>query len=55
MALDALREAIFAACKAALADFKQVREVHFVEEFPRATLEKVAKAELKRRLMEGGA
>ena len=55
VAQDALREAIFAACKAALADFKQVREVHFVEEFPRATLEKVAKAELKRRLMEGGA
>jgi crotonobetaine/carnitine-CoA ligase len=49
---ETLREAIFAACNSALADFKRVREVHCVPDFPRVTLEKVAKAELKRLLLE---
>ncbi len=37
-------------CAAQLADFKVPREVHLVDELPRSTLEKVAKAELRRRL-----
>ena len=41
---------IIAACRAQLADFKVVRAVHIVAEFPRATLEKVNKAELRKRL-----
>jgi crotonobetaine/carnitine-CoA ligase len=48
-----LTERISAACKEQLADFKQPRAVHLVRDLPRATLEKVAKAELRRRLNEG--
>jgi crotonobetaine/carnitine-CoA ligase len=44
--------AVIAACRAALADFKVPREVRVVAEMPRATLEKIAKAELRRRLRE---
>lgn len=46
----ALPAAVIAACRASLADFKVPREVHVVEEMPRATLEKIAKAELRKRL-----
>ena len=45
-----LPEAVIAACRAALADFKVPRAVHVIEDMPRATLEKIAKAELRRRL-----
>ena len=43
-------DAIVAACKAKLADFKVPRAVHLVDDFPRSTLEKVHKAELRKRL-----
>jgi crotonobetaine/carnitine-CoA ligase len=43
-----LHEAIMAACRSSLADFKQPREIRFVDELPRSTLEKVAKAELRK-------
>ncbi|WP_407177597.1 AMP-binding protein [Bradyrhizobium sp. STM 3562] len=41
---------IMAACRSALADFKQPREIRFVDDLPRSTLEKVAKAELRKLL-----
>lgn len=40
------------ACRAALADFKVPRSIRFVDDLPRATLEKVAKAQLRRLLAE---
>ena len=46
----ALVAAIEAACAASLADFKRPREVRVVDELPRSTLEKIAKAELRRLL-----
>jgi acyl-coenzyme A synthetase/AMP-(fatty) acid ligase len=45
-----LHDAVMAACRAALADFKVPREIRFVDEMPRSTLEKVAKAELRKML-----
>jgi crotonobetaine/carnitine-CoA ligase len=45
-----LHDTIMAACRNALADFKVPREIHFVDEMPRSTLEKVAKAELRKML-----
>jgi len=45
-------EAIYAACAAELADFKRVADVKIVKELPRSTLEKVAKADLRRQLRE---
>ncbi len=45
-----LGDQIAAACAAQLADFKRPREIRLVTELPRVTLEKVAKAELRRRL-----
>jgi carnitine-CoA ligase len=39
------------ACQTALARFKQPAEVHVLNEFPRATLEKVAKAKLRASLV----
>jgi crotonobetaine/carnitine-CoA ligase len=45
-----LAQAIAAACAEQLADFKRPAEIRMVEDFPRATLEKIAKAELRRRL-----
>lgn len=41
---------IMAECKSKLADFKVPRAVHLVEDFPRSTLEKIHKAELRKRL-----
>ncbi len=45
-----LHDSVMDACRAALADFKVPREVRFVDEMPRSTLEKVAKAELRKML-----
>jgi crotonobetaine/carnitine-CoA ligase len=45
-----LHDNIMAACRSALADFKLPREIRFVNELPRSTLEKVAKAELRKLL-----
>ncbi|MGX7743201.1 AMP-binding protein [Rhodopseudomonas parapalustris] len=43
---------IAAACAAALADFKRPREIRLVDDMPRSTLEKVAKAELRKMLTD---
>jgi len=57
-ALDAeamkLAGRIAAACRAQLADFKCPHEVRLVTELPRSTLEKIAKAELRRQLAAEG-
>jgi crotonobetaine/carnitine-CoA ligase len=45
-----LDDDILRACKNALADFKVPREVRLVDDMPRSTLEKVAKAELRKLL-----
>jgi carnitine-CoA ligase len=45
-----LHDTVMAACRKALADFKVPREIRFVDEMPRSTLEKVAKAELRKML-----
>lgn len=45
-----LADRVAAACAAQLADFKRPHEIRMVDDFPRATLEKIAKAELRRRL-----
>jgi carnitine-CoA ligase len=45
-----LHATIMAACRNSLADFKLPRELRFVDEMPRSTLEKVAKAELRKML-----
>jgi crotonobetaine/carnitine-CoA ligase len=45
-----LHDSIMTACRGALADFKVPREIRFVDEMPRSTLEKVAKAELRKML-----
>jgi carnitine-CoA ligase len=42
-----LVERITAACVKSLGGFKMLREVRVVEEFPRATLEKISKAKLR--------
>jgi crotonobetaine/carnitine-CoA ligase len=52
-ARDALMRAIEASCASALADFKRPREIRIVDDFPRSTLEKIAKAELRKLLATG--
>jgi carnitine-CoA ligase len=42
-----LQDKVMAACRKSLADFKVPREIRLVDEMPRSTLEKVAKAELR--------
>lgn len=49
-AAAALTGAIDAACTRALAGFKRPREVRIVDELPRSTLEKIAKAQLRQLL-----
>lgn len=48
-AADVLQR-VQAACDAQLADFKRPREIRLVEDFPRSTLEKISKAQLRRLL-----
>jgi carnitine-CoA ligase len=45
-----LQDRVMAACRKSLADFKVPKEIRLVDEMPRATLEKVAKAELRKLL-----
>jgi len=47
-----LEKAIIEQCTAHLADFKVPRAVYVVDEFPRATLDKVAKNKLRERADE---
>jgi len=47
---DEVRAAVMARCEAELSKFKRPREVRFLEEFPRATLNKIAKAKLRETL-----
>ncbi|WP_420559871.1 AMP-binding protein [Tepidicaulis sp.] len=49
-----LKDDVMAACKKGLADFKQPRELRIVDELPRSTLEKIAKAELRKILDADG-
>ncbi|WP_293553585.1 AMP-binding protein [Parvibaculum sp.] len=43
-----LKEQVMAACRKGLADFKHPRDIRIVSELPRSTLEKIAKAELRK-------
>jgi crotonobetaine/carnitine-CoA ligase len=43
-----LHDRVMAACRKGLADFKVPREIRLVDDMPRSTLEKVAKAELRK-------
>jgi len=43
-----LKDRILAACATGLADFKRPRDVRLVDALPRSTLEKIAKAELRK-------
>ena len=45
-----LQDRVMTVCRTSLADFKVPREIRFVDELPRSTLEKVAKAELRKML-----
>lgn len=44
---DGLAATILAACRERLADFKVPRDIHFVETFPRSTLNKISKKDLR--------
>lgn len=43
-----LKERVMAACRKSLADFKVPRDIRIVDTLPRSTLEKIAKAELRK-------
>ena len=47
-----LTQEIHTRCEQALADFKRPREIVFVDEFPRATLNKISKAQLRTQLLQ---
>ncbi len=49
-AADALKERVRKACAEELADFKQPRDIIILDAFPRSTLEKIAKNELRKML-----
>ncbi len=49
-----LKDQVMAACRKGLADFKVPRDIRIVTDLPRSTLEKIAKAEL-RKLVEAEA
>jgi carnitine-CoA ligase len=49
---EGLAQEVVAACAGQLADFKVPREVHLVDDFPRSTLEKIAKAKLRATLSQ---
>jgi len=48
---DALAEKILISCRENLADFKVPVEVIFLEDFPRAELNKIAKSKLRDKLV----
>jgi carnitine-CoA ligase len=50
-----LADRVAAACVARLADFKRPHAVRLVDDFPRSTLEKIAKAQLRQRLLDEAA
>jgi carnitine-CoA ligase len=54
-AADGLAERVATACAGQLADFKRPHEVRLVKQFPRSTLEKIAKAALRQQLLNEGA
>ncbi|BAT60702.1 putative sulfoacetate--CoA ligase [Variibacter gotjawalensis] len=54
-AAPGLGDTVLAACTKALASFKHPREVRIVDSFPRATLEKIAKNELRKMLADESA
>ena len=49
---DALTDRILAHCQEKLADFKMPRSIHVVDDFPRSTLDRIAKNKLRDRLPE---
>ena len=49
-AQPALRERLVQECVEKLASFKRPVEIRFVDDFPRSTLEKIAKAQLREML-----
>ncbi len=51
---DALIASITVACETNLSDFKLPKEIFIVDELPRATLGKIAKAELRKKLEPAG-
>ena len=46
----AVKQALLDHCQQNLADFKMIRDVHIVDDFPRSTLHKIAKNQLRERL-----
>lgn len=50
---EAFVRAVTEACAKQLADFKRPREVRLVDDFPRSTLDKIAKAELRKIVAQG--